>query len=161
MALAVCLRKAKFVQLQWNRPFIMKIIKDSYPFAILTLLMSFYYRADSVMIERMLDDGADQAGIYASAYRLVDAANMIAYLFSIILLPLFSNLIKEKQDVQPIIKISFHLLLMLTVCFVVLSQFYGYNLMDLMYNKHIDEDFRFRLVYVAITRARHKVKILF
>ena len=72
---------------------------------------------------------------------------MIAYLFSIILLPLFSNLIKEKQDVQPIIKISFHLLLMLTVCFVVLSQFYGYNLMDLMYNKHIGESWQvFRIL---------------
>lgn len=35
------------------------------------------------------------------------------------------------------------------------------DLNSLMYNKHIDEDFRFRLVYVAITRARHKVKILF
>ncbi len=139
VALVICLRKAKFVHLQWNRPFIMKIIKDSYPYAILVLLMAFYNRADSVMIERILDDGADQAGIYASAFRLVDAANMIAYLFSIILLPLFSKLIKAKQDVKPIVKISFHLLLMLTVCFVVLSQFYGYNLMDLMYNKHIEE----------------------
>jgi O-antigen/teichoic acid export membrane protein len=150
MALAICLRKAKFVHLQWNRPFIMKIIKDSYPYAILVLLMAFYNRADSVMIERILDNGADQAGIYASAFRLVDAANMIAYLFSIILLPLFSKLIKAKQDVQPIIKISFHLLLMLTVCFVVLSQFYGYNLMDLMYNKHIEESWQvFRILSIC------------
>lgn len=150
VALAICLRKAKFVHLQWNRPFIMKIIKDSYPYAILVLLMAFYNRADSVMIERILDNGADQAGIYASAFRLVDAANMIAYLFSIILLPLFSKLIKAKQDVQPIIKISFHLLLMLTVCFVVLSQFYGYNLMDLMYNKHIEESWQvFRILSIC------------
>jgi len=35
------------------------------------------------------------------------------------------------------------------------------DLNSLMYNKHIDEDFRFRLVYVAITRARKNVKILF
>lgn len=150
VALAICLRKAKFVHLQWNRPFIMKIIKDSYPYAILVLLMAFYNRADSVMIERILDNGADQAGIYASAFRLVDAANMIAYLFSIILLPFFSKLIKAKQDVQPIIKISFHLLLMLTVCFVVLSQFYGYNLMDLMYNKHIGESWQvFRILSIC------------
>ena len=48
-------------------------------------------------------------------------------------------MIKNKDDVRPIIKVSFHLLLMLTVCFVALSQVYGYDLMHLMYNKHIEE----------------------
>src|SRR5574344_1066281 len=142
VALVICLRKAKFVHLQWNRPFIMKIIKDSYPYAILVLLMAFYNRADSVMIERILDNGADQAGIYASAFRLVDAANMIAYLFSIILLPLFSNLISKKEDCKPIIKISFNILLFTSVCFVIIAQLYGKELMQLMYNKHIEESYR-------------------
>ncbi len=150
VAFTICWKKAKIVRFKWNYPFVVKIIKDSYPFAILTLLMSFYYRADSVMIERLLDDGANQAGIYASAYRLVDAANMIAYLFSIILLPLFSKLIQSNQDVKPIVKVSFHLLLMLTVCFVAISQLYGYNLMDLMYNKHIEESSQaFRILSIC------------
>lgn len=139
VAFVICVKKSGFIKLQWNYPFILKIIKDSYPYATLILLMAFYNKADSVMIERILDDGAMQAGIYASAFRLVDAVNMIAYLFSIILLPLFSRIIKNKEDVKPIIKVSFHLLLMLTVCFVILSQFYGYDLMHLMYNKHIEE----------------------
>ncbi|MBP6429184.1 MAG: polysaccharide biosynthesis C-terminal domain-containing protein, partial [Bacteroidales bacterium] len=139
IALIICIKKAGFIKLRWNYPFIVKIIKDSYPYATLILLMAFYNKADGVMVERILDDGAEQAGIYASAFRLVDAVNMIAYLFSIILLPLFSRLIKNNDDVRPIIKVSFHLLLMLTVCFVALSQVYGYDLMHLMYNKHIEE----------------------
>jgi O-antigen/teichoic acid export membrane protein len=139
VAFIICVKKAGFLKPKWNYPFVVKIIKDSYPYAILVLLMAFYNRVDSVMIERILDNGAEQSGIYASAFRLVDAVNMIAYLFSIILLPLFSRLIQQKQDLRPIIKISFELLLMITVCFVVLSQFYGFNLMDLMYNKHIEE----------------------
>lgn len=139
VAFTICIRKSGFIKLSWNYPFILKIIKDSYPYALLVLLMTFYNRVDSVMIERMIDNGAEQSGIYASAFRLVDAVNMIAYLFSVILLPLFSRLIHKKEDIKPIVKISFHLLLLLTVCFVILSQFYGYDLMNLMYNKHISE----------------------
>lgn len=139
VAFTICIRKTGFIKLSWNYPFILKIIKDSYPYALLVLLMTFYNRVDSVMIERMIDNGAEQSGIYASAFRLVDAVNMIAYLFSVILLPLFSRLIHKKEDIKPIVKISFHLLLLLTVCFVILSQFYGYDLMNLMYNKHISE----------------------
>lgn len=139
VAFTICVRKAGFLRPKWNYPFIVKIIKDSYPYALLVLLMTFYNRADSVMIERMIDNGAEQSGIYASAFRLVDAVNMIAYLFSVILLPLFSRLIQKKEDIKPIVKISFHLLLLLTVCFVILSQFYGFDLMNLMYNKHVSE----------------------
>ncbi|MCK9163805.1 MAG: polysaccharide biosynthesis C-terminal domain-containing protein [Bacteroidales bacterium] len=150
VALIICFKKAGFIKLRWNYPFIVKIIKDSYPYATLILLMAFYNKADGVMVERILDDGAAQAGIYASAFRLVDAVNMIAYLFSIILLPLFSRLIKNKDDVRPIIKVSFHLLLMLTVSFVALSQIYGYDLMHLMYNKHIDESSQvFRILSIC------------
>ncbi|MDR0971751.1 MAG: oligosaccharide flippase family protein [Bacteroidales bacterium] len=139
VAFFICIRKTGWIKLKWNKAFVIKIIKESYPYAILILLMSFYNRADGVMIERMLNNGKQEAGIYASAFRLVDAANMVAYLFSIILLPLFSRLIKNKEDVRPIIKISFHLLLMLTICFIAISQFYGTELMALMYNKHIME----------------------
>jgi hypothetical protein len=41
----------------------------------------------------MLPDGKIQSSIYASAYRLLDAANMIAYLFAGLLLPLFARML--------------------------------------------------------------------
>lgn len=142
LALVICLTKTGFIRLRWSKAMAYKIVKDSYPFAVLILLMAFYNKCDSIMIERLLPNGAGQSGIYASAFRLVDAANMVAYLFSIILLPLFSNLISKKEDCKPIIKISFNILLFTSVCFVIIAQLYGKELMQLMYNKHIEESYR-------------------
>lgn len=139
IALLICLKHTGFIRLRWNKAFVLKVIKDCYPYALLVLLMAFYNRADSVMIERMLGDkGADYASVYASAFRLVDAANMIAYLFAVILLPLFARMIKQHKDVTPIIKISFHLLLVTSVTFALISLFYGDDLMNALYNKHIE-----------------------
>lgn len=95
------------------------ILKKSYPFAILVLLMTFYNRLDAVMIERVLggDVGAYEAGIYAKGFRLLDSANMIAYLFSVQLLPVFSRMIKYKENVEQLAKLAFTLLL--TPAFIV------------------------------------------
>lgn len=140
IALIICIKKSSFIRLKFSLAFLIKIAKDSYPYALLVLLMAFYNRIDSVMIERILSsDGAEASSIYASAFRLVDAANMIAYLFSIILLPLFANLIKNRGELVPIIKISFHLLLLLTLGFAIISNFYSFEIMEILYNKHIDE----------------------
>ncbi len=140
IALYICIRKAGFFRLKFNYVFLIKILKDSYPYALLVLMMAFYNRLDSVMIERMLGvEGAESSSVYASAFRLVDAANMVAYLFSVILLPLFARLIKERGDIVSIIKISFHLLLLLTMGFAIISNFYSFELMDMLYNKHIVE----------------------
>ncbi|MDQ3048702.1 MAG: oligosaccharide flippase family protein, partial [Bacteroidota bacterium] len=90
-AFFIILRKTHSFRFQWNFPFSLMILKKSLPFAILTLLMSFYNRIDSVMIERLLPDGDVQSGLYAQAFRLLDATNMIAFLTAGMLLPVFSR----------------------------------------------------------------------
>ena len=112
ITMIVLLRKAKIKRLQWRWPFFVMILKKSYPYAILVLLMTFYNRIDSVMLERLLPFrvGANEAGIYASAYRLLDAANMIAFLFAGLLLPIFSKMIKLKQNIEEMVRLSFSLL---------------------------------------------------
>ncbi|MEI6060037.1 MAG: oligosaccharide flippase family protein, partial [Bacteroidota bacterium] len=94
VAMLIVIRKAAFKRLQWNTSFFLMIIKQSLPFALLVLLMSFYNRIDSVMLERLLPKGigTTQVDIYAKAYRLLDAVNMIAYLFSVLLIPIFARL---------------------------------------------------------------------
>ena len=89
------------------------ILRKSMPFALLTLLMTFYNRIDSVIINKLLPAEVYdiQAGIYAHAYRILEATNQIAFLFAVLLLPLFSHLIKKKQKLSHIINISFSLLL--------------------------------------------------
>ena len=76
IAFVLVYRRATFFRPKFDLVFLISIFKRSYPFAFFSLLMAFYYRIDSVMLERMLPNGEQQAGIYAQAFRLLDAANM-------------------------------------------------------------------------------------
>lgn len=140
-ALTVVLSQAKLTRLHWNSAFFLMILKKSFPFALLYLLMSFYNRIDSVMIERLLPSNisAFEAGIYASAFRLLDALVMIAYLFSVILLPLFSKMLKDKDDLSGIVRTSFSLLFFFSVTAVTLLLCFKTPTLELLYNEHITE----------------------
>ncbi len=157
IAMGVVIKKASFKRLNWNMPFFIMIIKQSFPFAILILLMTLYNRVDPVMIERLLPEelGEEQAGIYASAYRLLDASNMIAYLFSVLLLPLFSRMIKNRESVVQVVKLATTLLIIISSSVAFASHFYSYELMDLLYVAHVEKSSEvFRLLmfgYIAIS----------
>jgi len=113
IAFVTVYHKTSHFKLTWNKPFSLMILKQSFPFAILVLLMTFYNRLDSVMLGFILPEGegSEQAGIYAKAFRLLEAGNMIAYLFSVQLIPVFSRMIKHKESVEQIVKLSFILLI--------------------------------------------------
>ena len=112
LALSVVIRKLAFVKPLFDFPFFKTIFKQSLPFAILHLFTSFHNRIDAVLMERILPPqiGAEQVGVYASAFRLLDAGIIIAYLMSVICMPLFSNMIANKQKVNEIVRTSFILL---------------------------------------------------
>jgi O-antigen/teichoic acid export membrane protein len=141
IAFLVVVKKASFRRLTWNWPFTLMILKKSIPFAILALLMVIYYRIDAVLIERLLPEntGETQAGIYAQAYRLLDAAGMIAFLFAILLLPLFARMLKQKQSVESLVKLSFSLLFTVSVIVALGSFYYSKELMTWLYPIHADE----------------------
>ncbi len=141
IALLIVIKKASFRRLNWNLPFFLMIFKQSLPFAILVLLMTFYNRFDTIMIKRMLsgEEGNIQAGIYAHAYRLLDASNNIAYLFSVLLLPLFARMIKLERKVENLVRLSFSILFVASVILAVGSVFYRTELMTLMYDHYIAE----------------------
>ena len=85
--------------------FYRSFLKNSFPYAIVLLLMAGYNKLDGVMLERMLDGGDFQAGIYAASLRYMDASNMVAYLFAALLMPMFaaqkegSEMIRNLADV--------------------------------------------------------------
>jgi O-antigen/teichoic acid export membrane protein len=141
IAFIIVKRKSALIRLKWNRPFFVMIIKQSVPFAILALLMTFYNRIDSVMLERLLPGthGDEQAGIYASSYRLLDATNMIAYLFAVLLLPLFSKMLKNGDEIVHIVKLSFKLLITLALIIGIGSFYYSTELMGMLYTNHVAE----------------------
>lgn len=136
---AILAKKATFRKLKWNPLFSLMILKQSYPFAILILLMTFYNRIDSVMIERLLDDGPRQAGIYAQAYRILDAANMMAYLFASLLLPMFSHMLKKKENIRDLLQLSYALIAVPAILVASVSIFYRTQIMDLLYKEHVAE----------------------
>lgn len=134
----IVLRKAVWGGLNFNLPFALMIIKRSLPFALLILLMTLYYRSDSIMLERMLPDGKFQAGVYAQGFRFLDAFNMIGYLFAGLLLPIFSRMLKEKSDVSELLWLSFRLMLGGAFTLAVLATFHGISIMDLRYSNHTE-----------------------
>jgi len=138
-SLLVLLRKTGFRSLSWNWPFFIMILKKSYPYAILILLMTFSYRIDAVMLERLLPDGALQAGIYAQAYRLLDATTMIAYLFAGLLLPMYSRMLKLKENVEELTRLSFSLIIVPAILATVGAFTFSSDIMHLLYHAHASE----------------------
>lgn len=139
ITLAIVMRKAKFTRLKWHYPFFLLILRKSFPYAILVLLMTFYNRVDAVMLERMLPDGKLESGIYAAAYRVLDSANMFSFLFAGLLLPMFSRMIRFQESVEQLTKLAFTILITPSVVVVVASLFYGEDLMRLLYAHHAAE----------------------
>jgi O-antigen/teichoic acid export membrane protein len=138
IAFVLIVRKTHNFRFKWNKAFSLMILKKSLPFAILTLLMSFYNRIDTVMVERMLYDGDVQSGIYAQAFRILDATNMIAFLTAGMLLPIFSRMLKYKESVESLVKLISTLLLTPAIVIGVGCLFYSRELMELMYKEHIE-----------------------
>lgn len=99
------------LRLRWNTPLAIWFLRNSAPFALVILLMTLYTRMDAVMLERLLPDGKHEAGVYASAYRLLDASNMIGYLFATLLLPMFARLLKTQESIRPLVETSFQLIM--------------------------------------------------
>ncbi len=140
-AFLIILNKTHTFKLQWNWAFSLMILKKSLPFAILTLLMSFYNRIDTVMIERILPNGVGdvQSGIYAQAFRLLDAVNMIAFLTAGQLLPIFSRMLKHNESIESLVKLVSTMLLTPAVVISIGCVFYSTQLMGLLYPAHVDE----------------------
>ncbi len=107
-------------------------LKLSSPFALLIVLMIFYHRSDSVMLEKLVD--ANEAGKYAQGYRLFEALNMVIYMFASLLLPMFARMLKHKEDVQKLLLLAVKLLFSGGLIIGVSSYFYRAHIIDFRYD---------------------------
>jgi O-antigen/teichoic acid export membrane protein len=114
---------------------ILKIAKQSFPYAMLIFLMSVYNRADVMMIERLCSDGKDQAGIWAAAFRLLDMANILGLMFATMLLPMFGRMLAQRTDVRPIVRLCVNILLPFSFMVAVAAVLFGSDIMYLLYKK--------------------------
>lgn len=111
----------------------LEILRMSYPFALLILLMSLFNRVDSVMLERLLVNGKEEAGIYAQSFRIYDAASQFSLLFAALLLPMFSKMIKLGEDVNDLVRIALPILMVAGISLAISCNFYRTNILDLLY----------------------------
>lgn len=137
---AIVLRKSGKIKVRFNSRFFLVFLRKSYPYALLILLMSFYNRMDSVMLERLLPDpiGKEQAGIYAQAFRLLDAVSMFGVLFAGLLLPIFAKMIKQKEPVGQMVKLSFTLIIVPAIVIAISSIYYNREIMGVLYTTNTE-----------------------
>lgn len=141
ITLLIVISKSGKFTIRINYSFTQVFLRKSYPYALLILLMAFYNRIDSVMLERMLPDplGKQEAGVYAQAFRLLDAVAMFGALVAGLLLPMFSSMIKKKEPVGPIVGLAVSLLFVPSVIIAVSSLLYDRDIMELLYHSHIED----------------------
>ncbi len=137
VAFLIVLSKTEFLRPKPDLKYFTSILKKSYPFALLILLMSFYNRIDSVMLERILTNGKTEAGIYAQSFRILDAASMFAFLFAGLLLPIFSRMIKQADPLNDIVSLSFKLIIIPAIILACITVFYSQYIIEWMYNEHV------------------------
>ncbi|MBQ9417809.1 MAG: oligosaccharide flippase family protein [Bacteroidales bacterium] len=137
-ALWVIARRTGRLRLRWNGLFTWAILKESAPFALLVLLMASYNRIDPILLRHLA--GAAEAGIYAGAFRLLDALTMVAYLVSVPLLPVFSRICSQKgneaqrQELSGSISLVFWPMMVFAVGVSVAGAIWAEPLMELLYH---------------------------
>ncbi|MCW5900312.1 MAG: polysaccharide biosynthesis C-terminal domain-containing protein [Flavobacteriales bacterium] len=137
-ALLLTLRLSGRVRPRWRPAFGWMVVRQSLPYALLILLMTFYYRTDMLMLERMLPDGDTEAGIYAQGFRFFEAFNMLGFLVAGLLLPMFSRMLKEGEDVAPLAMLAFRLVLAGALAVAVFAWPHAREVMDLRYAEHTE-----------------------
>lgn len=167
--------KSKFPKLRYDHKFFLVVIRQSWPYALLALLMVAYTRIDVIMLENLLrtTDGDTQASIYYMGFRLFDATYQFALLFAVLLLPMFSKMLKEKQDVHGLTMLSSLLLFIPTIALAIGSQIYRVEIMDLLYKQNIRESSAFfgilmfaflgmagTIIYGTLLTANGNLKVL-
>lgn len=111
-----------------------KIFRSAFPFAIILLLMSVHYRLDGFLLERIHKNGAHEAGVYAAAYRLLDAANMIGVLLASFLLPYIARRWSEGRDIAVVVLSARHFLVLFSIAIACIAFFLAPWIQKVLYH---------------------------
>jgi len=124
------------IRMQFDRALMVQIFRSSFPYALLGFLMTAYYRTDGVMLERMLGDQGDyQAGVYASAFRLLDALSILGFLFAGLLMPMFARMLEDREPIAPLLRLGYTLTLIFSAGAGIAFLFHREAIMTLLYHQ--------------------------
>lgn len=126
--------RSKALRFSFDLAKVGQMIKKAYPYALLGILMSIYYRIDGVMIDRLLpDDLGQETGIYAASYRLLEAANIVGLLFANLLLPMFARMLSKREAITDLVKFSATTLLSGSLLVSMIMLAFGPVVIDILY----------------------------
>lgn len=134
VAAFVLVRKKITTQAEYKT--IWQTIRSTFPFSILILLMSVHYRLDGFLLERIYPGGAYEAGIYASAFRLLDACNMLGYLAASFIVPFVAKNKLHKNLVEEVILSLRHVLFFGAAVIVSFALVFAGTLQQLLYHNN-------------------------
>lgn len=139
IALLLLFQKIGIPKIKFQKQFSWAIMRQSLPFALLILLMMIYTRTDSVMIERLHENGEYESGVYAQGFRLLDAFFMFGMIFTNLLFPLFSKMLKQKEEVSKLLQTSSKMLIWGAIALAILCFWNGEFILKLIYSSAIED----------------------
>lgn len=125
-----------------------EIIKSLAPFAAIILLMSVHYRIDGFLLKSINTNGAYQAGIYASGYRLLDATNMMGYLAASFLVPFIARHQLQKDLIKEAVLNIDQLLIFFGIGVACFSFLFAPWLQQLLY--HTNNAYNSRIIQLCV-----------
>ncbi|MBK7357836.1 MAG: oligosaccharide flippase family protein [Saprospiraceae bacterium] len=157
LVLALCFLLFKGIRINWPTFHFMQlkpIIKACIPFSLIFLFSTIYNKLDVLLIGKWLENGDEQAGIYAASMRIFEASSMVSLAFGSLLLAMFSVLYKDEEKLTELLKMALNLLFAFTIALVMSSCFYAKEIMNLLYNQNNNYwEFIFCLVMLSFLPA--------
>jgi O-antigen/teichoic acid export membrane protein len=114
------------------------LLMEALPYGLVIALMFLYTKLDAIMIEQIMEEGRREAGLYASAYRLLDASNMVVYLFAGLLLPMFASLKGKPLALTNLYYTGFSLVWFISLAIALPIYLWRHEIMDLLYTDTTD-----------------------
>jgi O-antigen/teichoic acid export membrane protein len=135
-ALGILLRRGVSFNIGSSSIFNKAIWRDALPFGIVVFLMAMHYRLDGFLLERL--KGPAESGLYAAAYRLLDAGNMVGYLFASFLLPYLARQWSDSKEINTVVHNTRHALILYSIFITSAVIFLSGWLGKLIYEDKID-----------------------
>lgn len=145
-ALWFILRKQLFICQENDKP--LTLFRAMTPFAIIILLMSVHYRLDGFLLERLHTNGDYEAGLYASAFRLLDAGNMVGYLAAGFLVPFAARNQTNKTLLENLVSSITYFLLLFGIAAACFSMLFPGWIQQLLY--HSNSGYHSKIIQLCI-----------
>lgn len=85
------------------------------------------------MIEKLSPESVEAVGVYAAGFRLLDAANMLAFLFGPLLIPMYVRLRNDRMETIQLMQLASGMMVFITGVISIGSFFWSEEIMVLCY----------------------------